>query len=126
MGRRFASGLFLLVGLSIGLGAFGHGDQWLRHVSQALGGVAPRVFTLLELIWFWVSGTMLAFGVLLVWCWWRLRRGDRAALFVAWTVSAFYLMGGAAGMFLLGPFFAVFMVQALLLSSAAWMLRRPA
>ena len=126
MRRRFASGLFLLVALSIGLGAFGHGDQWPRHVSQALGGVAPRVSTLLELIWFWLSGTMLAFGALLVWCWRRLHRGDHGALFIAWTVAGFYLLGGATGTLLLGPFFAVFMVQALLLSIAAFMLRRSA
>lgn len=126
MTRKFFSTLFLIVSLTVGLGAFGHGHQWSAHVAAALGGVAPDAVSLLELIWFWVSGTMLAFGGLLVWCWWRLRRGDMSLAPVVWVAGGFYILAGTWGALWLGPFFWLFPVQALLLWLSTWMLRSKA
>jgi len=124
MARKFVSVLFLIVSLSIGLGALGHGSQWIRHVSPQLDGVEPRVFQLLEVIWYWVSGTMLAYGVLLVWIWRSLQRGERNLACVPWTVAVLYLVAGTWAALWLGPFFWVFTVQALLLGTCTWMLTR--
>jgi len=119
----FFSGLFLVVSLSVGLGAFGHGHQWPAHVSGMLGGVAPDAVKLLEVIWYWVSGTMLVFGGLLLWCWWKLRRGDASLAVIPWVTGGFYILAGTWAALWLGPFFWLFPAQDLLLWISTWMLR---
>ena len=123
MNRKFFSGLFLIISLSVGLGAFGHGHQWSWHVRGMLTGVAPDGVKLLELIWFWVSGTMLVFGALLLCCWWRLRRGDVSLLVIPWITGGFYILAGTWAALWLVPFFWLFTAQGLLLCLSAWMLR---
>jgi hypothetical protein len=128
--RKFLSGIYLLTAISIGLGAFGHGSQWSRHVQPALQAVRPEVVSVLSLVWFWVSGAMFVFGALLIWGWWRARRGDTNLAFLPWVVAAFYLIEGVYGGAYLGPFFLLFAVQAVLLVATAWalparMLRAP-
>lgn len=123
MGRKFFSGLFLMVSLMVGLGAFGHGHQWYSHVRGALTGVEPKSVDLLQLIWLWVSGTMLVFGVLLLWCWLRLRRGDASLAPVPWVVGGFYILAGIWAALWIGPFFWLFPVLGVLLWLSTWMLR---
>lgn len=113
--RKVLSGIFLLTAISIALGAFGHGSQWPRHVLPALEGLDPRVVQLLALVWYWVSGAMLALGVLLVWTWWRMGRGERSVAFIPWIVGVFYFVEGICGARYLGAFFLLFVVQAVLL-----------
>ena len=122
--RKLASALFLLTALSIALGALGHGSQWERHIHPALTGIAPATLQLLALIWYWVSGTMLVFGLMLIWVWWRMGRGDRNLGFVPWLIGAFYALDGGQAALLLGPFFWVFVVQAVLLFACTWLLQR--
>jgi len=122
--RKLSSAIFLLTACVIGLGALGHGSQWGRHVYAAVSGVDPQVVELLKLIWFWVSGTMLVFGALLIWVWWRIRQGDRNLFFIPWAVGAFYLVEGMCGVLYLGAFFALFIVLAVLLCASAWVLQR--
>lgn len=126
MSRRFFSVLFLLTSLSIALGTLGHGLQWEKHVHPALTGVPPATVQLLALIWYWVSGTMLVFGLMLLWVWRRMARGDRNLGFVPWLVGAFYALDGGYAALTLGPFFWLFVVQALLLCVSTWMLQRTA
>lgn len=120
--RKIASGVYLLTAVSIGLGAFGHGRQWSRHMLPALQGVRPEVVSILSLVWFWVSGAMFVFGVLLIWDWWRAGRGATQRALLPWAVAAFYLIEGIYGATYLGPFFALFAVQAVLLVTARWAL----
>ena len=84
--------VFLLTAISIALGAFGHGSQWPKHVRADVAGLAPDTIRLLALVWYWVSGTMLVFGLLLLWAWWRLRQGDRSLSRLAG--GRFLLRGG--------------------------------
>ena len=126
MTRKFFSALFLIVSLVVGLGFFGHSHQWGSHVSGTLSGVAPDMVRLLEAIWLWTSGTMLVFGVLLVWCWLRLRRGDTSLTPVAWVTGGFYILAGCASALTVGPFFWLFPVLGALLWLSTWMLCRPA
>jgi hypothetical protein len=123
MTRKIFSALFLIVSLVVGLGAFGHGHQWNSHVLGMLSGVSPDAAKLLEVIWFWVSGTMLVFGVLLVWCWLRLRRGDTSLSMIPWVVGGFYILAGSWGAFTAGPFFWLFPVLGVLLWLSTWILR---
>ena len=123
MKSKVASLIFLLTAISVGLGAFGHGSQWTRHVLPTVAGVPADMVALLALIWYWVSGTMLVFGVLLIWSWWRIGRGDRNLLFIPWTIAAFYLLEGLYAAVRLRPFFLLFVVQAVLLAASAWFLQ---
>lgn len=123
--RKVILGIFLLTAVSVGLGGFGHGSQWQAHVRPDLPALEPHLLRLLELVWYWVSGAMVAFGVLLVWAWWRLQRGDTRGVTVAWIVGLFYLVEGVYGALYLGPFFLVFVVQAVLLFGTTWLLTGP-
>ncbi|HEY1774054.1 MAG TPA: hypothetical protein VGH91_12780 [Gammaproteobacteria bacterium] len=123
MTRKAFSALFLIVSLVVGLGAFGHGHQWGSHVSGMLGGVAPDTVKLLELIWFWVSGTMLVFGILLLWCWLHLRRGEVSLMPIPWITGGFYIIAGTCGALWVAPFFWLFPVLGALLWLCTWMLR---
>jgi len=123
MTRKFFSGLFLITSLVVGLGAFGHGHQWSSHVNGRLDSVDPHIVELLALIWFWVSGTMLVFGALLLWCWWKLRRGDASLVAVPWIAGGFYILAGIWGALTVAPFFWLFPVLGALLWLSTWMLR---
>ena len=123
MQRKFFSALFLLTAVAIGLGTLGHSMQWEKHVHGALTGVAPEVVQLLALIWYWVSATMLVFGLLLIWTWRRIAQGDRNLFFIPWMVGAFYLLEGLYATVYLGPFFSVFIVLAVLLGMSTWVLQ---
>jgi hypothetical protein len=122
--RKLLSALFLLTAISVGLGAFGHGSQWPRHVAPALTGLDAHMLELLELVWYWVSGAMFTLGALLVWTWWRMRRGETNLVFVPWMIGAFYFVEGVYGAVYLGTFFLVFVVQAGLLWGTARFVRR--
>ena len=69
---------------------------------------------------------MLVFGLLLLWAWWRMRQGDRSPAFLAWLVGAFYCVEGILGAAYLGPFFLMFVVQAVALCASVWVLYRAA
>jgi len=126
MKRKVSSLVFLLTAISIALGAFGHGSQWPKHVRADVAGLAPDTIRLLALVWYWVSGTMLVFGLLLLWAWWRMRQGDRSPAFLAGLVGAFYCAEGILGAAYLGPFFLIFVVQAVALCASVWVLYRAA
>jgi hypothetical protein len=99
MVKKLASAVFLLDSLVIGLGAFGHGLQ-ARHVHAALDPfpIDPNVGSMIYVVWYFVSGCMLAFGATLVWVWWRLRSGDRRPLFAANLIGVLYAGIGAFGL----------------------------
>src|SRR5947199_1616972 len=92
MKRKVSSLVFVLTAISIALGAFGHGSQWPKHVRADVAALAPETIRLLALVWYWVSGTMLVFGLLLLWAWWRMRQGDRSLSRLAG--GRFLLRGG--------------------------------
>jgi hypothetical protein len=121
--RKLWLAVFLLTAISIVLGAFGHASQWERHIHPALTGVAPATVQLLALIWYWVSGTMLVFGLMLIRTLQRMGRGDRNLRFVPWLIGAFYAVNGAYAALTVGPFFWLFVVQALLLFVCTWVLQ---
>ena len=77
MVKRMASLIFFLDSLVIGLGAFGHGSQ-ASHVHAAIDRfpIEPDLHSMIYVVWYFVSGCMLAFGITLMWVWQRLRAGD--------------------------------------------------
>lgn len=125
MPRKTASAVFLLTSVLIGIGALGHAHQW-RLLERSLGGLRPELFELLRFVWFWASGAMAVFGVLLIWIWWHIRRGDRTLYLVPGLISAFYLVGGVCGVHYVGAFFSLFIVLGVALCATTWMLSRGA
>jgi hypothetical protein len=53
---------------------------------------------MIYVVWDFASGCMLAFGVTLMWVWWRLRTGDRRPLFAAILIGVLYVGIGAFGL----------------------------
>jgi hypothetical protein len=123
--KRLASWIFLLDSLVIGLGAFGHGLQ-VRHLHVALDRfpIEPDMHSMIYVVWYFVSGCMLTFGVTLVWIWWRLRSGHGRILFAATFIGALYVGIGVFGLIYRAgdPFMAVFVCLGAVLLLSAYVL----
>ena len=124
--RRLLSYVFVIVGILIGLGAFGHGNA-VKNVHAAIDRfpIDPNVATMLYVVWYFVSGCMLLFGATIVWSWFRLRAGDTGALRVPILIGALYVAAGVGGMIYRhgDPFMATFIVLGSLLLASSWALR---
>jgi hypothetical protein len=120
--RTIASYIFLIVGVVIGLGAFGHGHA-VTKVHDAIDQfpIEPGIHQTLYMVWYFVSGAMLTFGATIVWVWFRLRAGSAGSLFAAYPIGALYFVFGTwAFVYRRGdPFALVFiLLGALLLASS--------
>jgi hypothetical protein len=128
--RTAASAIFLLDSLVIGLGAFGHGLQ-ARHVHEVLDPfpIEPDLRSMIYVVWYFVSGCMLAFGLTLIWAWQRLRAGDTRPWVAVLVIGVLYVGIGAFGLVYRNgdPFMAFFVaLGALLLASGYVLVRLPA
>jgi hypothetical protein len=87
--------VFLIVGIIIGLGAFGHGYE-VHQVHEAIDQfpIDAKIHESLYMVWHFVSGCMLTFGMTIVWIAIRLRAGDRSSLFVAVLIGTLYFVFG--------------------------------
>jgi CHASE2 domain-containing sensor protein len=125
--KKLASLLFLLDSLVIGLGAFGHALQ-ASHLHAALDRfpIEPSVHSMIYVVWYFVSGAMLAFGAILLWTWRRLRDGDRRPLVAAYMIGTLYVAIGAFGFVYRDgdPFMAFFVVLGGVLLASGWQLSR--
>jgi hypothetical protein len=125
MMRTFASVVFLLDSVVIGLGAFGHGLQ-VRHVHAAIDQfpIEPDLHGMLYVVWYFVSGCMFTFGATLMWVWQRLRLGDTRRLFAAVLIGLLYAGIGAFGLVYRhgDPFMAFFVALGVVLLSSAYVL----
>lgn len=93
---RIASWIFLLTGVVIGLGAFGHDSNAAKlSVEFAKHPVldASTVRVILA-VWHFCSGCMFVLGAICVWTWWRARRGERAVFLLTDLIGAFYAFAG--------------------------------
>lgn len=127
--RRIASIVYLLTGIVIGLGAFGHGSN-VHHLAAGFAqapGFDPGMMLVVYAVWYFVSGCMLVFGAVVVWTWLRARRGERAAFFPSDAIGVLYAITGPATVLYTGkPFFWLFFALGVLLLTSAFVLRRPA
>jgi len=123
--RKLASMIFLLDSLVIGLGAFGHASQ-VRHLHAAIDQfpIESDVHSMIYVVWYSVSGSMLAFGVTLIWAWQRLRTGDGRPLFAAIVIGVLYVGIGALGLVYRAgdPFMAFFVALGALLLLTGYVL----
>lgn len=126
--KKLSSLVFLLVGIIIGLGAFGHGRA-VGNVHAAIDHlpIDPNVSTMLYVVWYFVSGCMLVFGATIVWTWSRLRAGDGSTLPAALLIGALYVAVGVGGMIYRhgDPFMGFFAALGGLLLASSLGLRAP-
>jgi hypothetical protein len=125
--KRVASIVFLLVGVIIGLGAFGHGSAASRvHAAIDQFPIDHHIHATLYIVWYFVSGCMLAFGAIIIWVWLRLRSGDAGHLFAAISIGILYLATGiGASLYEPGQrFWMLFVTLGGLLLICAFVLRR--
>jgi len=126
--RKIASIVFLLTGIVIALGAFGH-DSNGRHVADELAK-APAIdagfASVILAVWHFCSGCMFVLGAICVWSWWRIRAGAVANVYFApLLIAVFYLIAGLATVAFTGkPFFWLFVVLGALLLGSSLILRR--
>ena len=110
---RLASIVFLLDAIAIGLGGFGHGAS-VRHLHAAIDQfpIEANMHSMLYVVWYFVSGCMFAFCLILIWAWRRVRAGDRYPLGIAAIIGVLYLAIGAFGLVYRNgdPFMATFIV----------------
>jgi len=118
--------LFLVVSILIGLGAFGHGYS-VRRVHEAIDQfpINPVIAQTLYIVWYFVSGSMLAFGGMLVWVWFRVKAGDDSMLIVSFLIGVLYLVTGiCATIYRHGdPFWFFFILLGILLLGSSFALR---
>lgn len=120
------SWIFLFDGILIGLGAFGHARQALKiHAALDALSVAPNVDSILYFVWYFASGCMLLFGIVVVWTWFRLRAGETGLLPVAALIGALYVATGIGGALYrhVDALMLVFFVLGALLLLSCWALR---
>jgi hypothetical protein len=128
--RKVFSSILLIAATVIGLGAFGHGSA-IRQVHAVLGPfpIDPHMIGVIDIVWYFVSGCMLAFGIAIFWSWFRYRRGDLKSFFVTDLIGILYVLTGIGGKLRLAadPFFWMFFVLGVaLLASTAVLRRHPA
>ena len=128
MVRKVASAVFLLVGIAIALGAYGHGFVGRLGVDAELAKVqiAPSIFKMLYVVWYFRSGCMLVFGATIIWAWRKVRRGETALVPIVCLIGALYVTAGVGGMIYRDgdPFMATFIVLGGLLLVTTFVLTR--
>lgn len=128
MRRRIASAALLTIGAVITLGAYGHGFLGRRHIDAELDkfAIASNVYTMLYVVWYFVSGCMLLFGVTIIAAWMQQRKGKTALLPVTGLIGLLFLLTGVGGMIYRNgdPFMATFIAEgAILIASSATLAR---
>ena len=126
--RTLASIAFLVDSIVIGLGAFGHGLQ-AAHLHAAIDRfpIEPDMQSMIYVVWYCVSGSMLAFGVTLIWVWRCLMRGVRGPIVAAVIIGVLYVGIGVFGLVYRhgDPFMAFFVLLGAVLLASGFILTRP-
>jgi hypothetical protein len=128
MGRKIVSGIFLLVGIVVGLGALGHTVAASQvHAAIDKFAIDPGLREI-YVVWYMTSGCMLLFGIAIVWAWANARRGDTKPLFVAVLIGVLYFLAGVSGIIYRHghPFMLLFIVLGALLLICSFVLAKKA
>ena len=127
MKRTLAVALYWLAAITITLGAYGHGFVGVQPVRAAVAAsaLAPEIVRVIWIVWYFVSGSMLAFGIVLFWAWPALEAGSSSRSAVALIVGAFYGITGIASYLYSGrePFWLLFVTQGVIVIGSTLVLR---
>jgi len=96
--RSIAAAFYWLAAITITLGAYGHGFQGVKPVRAAITAstLAPDIVRVIWIVWYFVSGCMVAFGTLLFWAWPAFKAGSSSRSSAALIIGAFYVITGIA------------------------------
>lgn len=125
--KKFFSLIYLLTSLFIALGAAGHSLFSVEKIKSAHAAVKadPVIFKLIIAVWHFAGVCMVLLGILAVFAWTRIRRGEKSLLVIPVTIGLFYLLYGMAASAYTGAvFFSVFVILGALLLVSAMFIRR--
>lgn len=128
--RTLITTIYLAVAMLMIAGAYGHGFLGRRAIDAELARypIDEGVYTMLYVVWYFVSGCMLLFGVAAIWAWLQARRGESRPMFVVYLIAALYVASGIGGLIYRhgAAFHDVFTVQGALLGVCGYALAREA
>jgi hypothetical protein len=117
--KTLLSIVLVAMGVLIGLGGLAHSFMGRLAVDAELSKfpIAFDVDSMLYVVWYFVGGCMVLFGVIILWAWFRWRKGDPTLLQVTVLIGVLYFATGLGGFFYRhsDPFMLVFLIQGLLL-----------
>jgi len=126
--RTIAVACYWFAAISITLGAFGHGFVGVQPVRAAVAAstLAPDVVRVIWIVWYFVSGCMVAFGTLLFWAWPAFKAGSSSRSSAALIIGAFYVITGIASYLYSGrdPFWLLFLILGVMVIGSTVVLSR--
>ena len=115
MTRIIATVLYWLAAITITLGAFGHGFLGIKPVEAAVAAssLPADIVGVIWIVWYYVSGSMVACGAILFWAWPDIKAGSSGRSGAASIVGVFYAATGIACYLYSGrePFWLLFLFQ---------------
>jgi hypothetical protein len=126
MKTRILTAVYWIIGLLIGLGAFAHGFVGVKPVRAALAAVnlPADIREGIWIVWYYHSGAMIVFAVLIIGAWFAARRGRPHAFLAPIVIALFYIIYGiAAYAYQHNPFWLLPLVEGALLLAATLGLR---
>ena len=128
MNRTIAAAFYWFAAITITLGAYGHGFVGVKPVRAAIAAstLAPDVVRVIWIVWYFVSGCMASFGVLLFWAWRDLAAGTSSRSSAALVIGTLYTVTGIAAYLYSGhePFWLLFLTQGVFVIGSTLVLRR--
>jgi len=96
--RTIAAAFYWLAAITITLGAYGHGFLGIKPVRATIEAstLPPDIVGVIWIVWYFVSGCMVAFGALLFWAWPELKAGSSGRSGAALIVGVSYAIVGVA------------------------------
>jgi hypothetical protein len=126
MKEKIFSTILLVVGVLITLGAYGHGFKGRLGIDAELNKfpIASNVYTMLYVVWYFVSGCFLVFGITVISAWSRFRKGDHSLAGVTNLIGALFFATGVGGIIYRhgDPFMTVFITEGALLLISTFVL----
>ena len=126
--RIIATVLYWLAAVTIALGAFGHGFLGIKPVEAAVAAstLPPDIVGVIWIVWYFVSGTMIVCGAILMWAWPAVRTGSTTRSGAVFIIGAFYTVTGVACYLYSGrePFWLLFLVQGVIVIGTTLVLRK--
>jgi hypothetical protein len=119
MTRTLAAVAYWFSAVTITLGSIGHGFVGVKPVRAALDAVTlpPDIMRVLWIVWYWASGTMVMFGLLLFWAWPALKAGSSSRSAPPLIIGVSYVIVGIVSFLYTerDPFWLLFLTQGVLL-----------
>ena len=124
MRRTLAAVAYWFAAVTITLGSIGHGFLGVKPVRTALDAVTlpPDILRVFWIVWYWVSGTMVIFGLLLIWAWPALKAGSSSRSAPPLIIGVSYVIVGIVCFPYTkhDPFWLLFLTQGVLILGSTW------